>query len=203
MLLSSASGPRLHGRRNSNAMPNMIDTTSLYPYLVPETYEQLAGAASGFYRPIGGGIVAAVVRELPNSVASLSPRDLDEMAQDEDAVWEIAMHNLHRELSEGRIVVQTIDFPGGGQGLLIGPHWVAASVLLHTGAYPWFEEALGSSDLAAVVANREALFLYSRSADPEVLRGADIFEREALANVVKPLGPVRFALNGDGPEALL
>jgi hypothetical protein len=176
----------------------MASPEEIFPCIVPISYLNAVGSSSCIHRPIGNGLVSMLVVDSGVSIRNLSPIEADDLVESIADAWHLAIYNLDQAFQNQRLVVHVMDYPSGGKGVLIGPSYLAPSLLIHPGIPLWLMQLLGAEDLLAVVPERDSAFVYSASAAADVLAGAEKFAFEAGTNSTKPYGRQLFSITTAG-----
>jgi hypothetical protein len=137
--------------------------------------------------------------DFDSALRSVAPPELIEIGLDEDQAWAVAMENLGREISEGRLRLGIGDFEDGGKAAFFDGHWLASAAIFHNGLYPWFSNELGSDDLYALISERDSAVVFSGDCSPLVRERVELFASKAASQSRKPFGRNLFRLEADGP----
>ena len=150
--------------------------------LVPDDY--LPPDIATVHAPFAESVVATVVVDLPSSVRSLAPSDLDEWGLTPHDVWSRAWANTRRHPEP--IDVATVEIAGGPMTVAHGEHFYTASRVR------WLEDLVGPvAPFGALVAipRRSTVLVH-------VIRDADVM------NAVEPLVLNARLLHLEGPRSV-
>ena len=181
----------------------MLDPQSLYPSVVPRSYLTELGYESCSYAGLGPNLVVMLWHDLSSAFRSVSPVELSQIEMTEDAAWAVAMGNLSRELTEGRLQVGIGNFEDGGKAAFLDGHWLASATIFHAGLYPWFRAELGCAELCALVSERDSAVIFASDCSDLVREKAELFISKAAQFSRKPFGRNFYRLEDDGPIHVL
>jgi hypothetical protein len=153
----------------------MLDRDSLLPSVAPRSYLTELGEGSCSYAGLGPNLIVMLSLDLDSALRSVAPPELIEIGLDEDQAWAVAMENLGREISEGRLRLGIGDFEDGGKAAFFDGHWLASAAIFHNGLYPWFSNELGSDDLYALVSERDSAVVFAGDCSPLVRERVELF----------------------------
>jgi uncharacterized protein YtpQ (UPF0354 family) len=138
-----------------------LDSTKVFPYLVPTEYLQHHGDAPAW--PLGHKIYIVLVLDLGSAVRNVTKEDLEQLRLTPDDARQLAVGNLDKLLARGAIGMRMFTGPQGKPFILLGGHWAAASSILVPTFLQSAPKNLGSDEVCISIPNRDALLIFPKS----------------------------------------
>lgn len=133
----------------------------IYPYVVPKSWVEYAGAEDLVTWPFSDEIRMVIVVDGKGTVRNLRPQELDELGETADSIFDIAARNLARSFEKGDFELGSATLVDGVQIGCARGNWMAPAGGLILGTlYQAMKEQFGADEFAAVAVNQECLFAF-------------------------------------------
>lgn len=176
----------------------MLEASSLFPYVAPESYLAELGEGSYVAWGYGGDLVVMLMSDMGSSVKSVNPLELKEIGLSDESAWQTCFDNLDRILNAGEIGFRVDALSSGTKAFIVDEHWAASALTLHPSFFLTAANALGSEDLRVLVPSRDSAIVVTTS--------SLTLERHAILDLAsalramsrKPFSPNEFRLSATG-----
>ncbi len=177
-----------------------LQHSDIYPYIISKDYPS-PDSTSGIAYSIGHELKATLVRETGDLVTNISKQEIDEMKLSVNQAWLLAIENLKTKFRNGDINAAIFNGPRDKPFLLIGGHWLAASIILLPNLYEWAQQNFNTDTLCASIPHRAALLIFEK-VDTGYLTDMIKMIKEKESNEPKQLSFGLFELTSNGISVL-
>ena len=133
-----------------------IDPSKLFPSILPKTSLAEFEPGSTISLDMGEGMIAVLVEDSDDeAVDSVSPAAVREQDLPLDDLWDRAFQNLGELFGSGVIPVQVGALQTGEKTVIVGPHWLASSMLASPGLQEYFARLLEAPELQVYLPGQE------------------------------------------------
>lgn len=132
-----------------------IELANLYPSIVPKTWLTDFEPGSTITLDMREGMVALLVEDFGEAIENVSPAAVHEQDVPLDDLWDRAYQNLGELFGSGAMAVQVGALQTGEKTVIVGPHWLASSMLASPGLQEYFARLLESPELQAYLPGQE------------------------------------------------
>jgi hypothetical protein len=139
-----------------------LDTSKIYPYVVPSGYFDAIGKKNTIVNPLGHGLETALVLDLDGLVQNLTPNDLSSLSLSSSGATQKAIENLELLAMSNLIGKNRFVGPIQKPFILFGGHWAAATCILLPKLRTMGLKNIGSEELCVCIPHREALLMFAK-----------------------------------------
>ena len=177
----------------------MIDHSLVYPAVAPRSYLVDLGEGACSYTDLGPNLIVMLSLDLDSALRNVAPAELADAGLTDDGAWDLALENLGKQVSIGRLQLLVVAFQNGEKAAYFEGHWLGSAAIYHNGLYPWFQKELASNNLLALVSERDSSVIFPADCSAFTREEVERFSCNAAANARKPFGRNLFRLEVDGP----
>lgn len=175
-----------------------LELAKVYPSVVPEIGAAELDGEPKLTLDLGQGMLAILVEDFDDTIENVSPVDARELGLPEDDLWDRAFQNLGALFASGAIPVQVGTNPSGEKTSIVGPHWLASSMLSSPGLQEYFAGLLGSKDLLAHLPGRDIVVFAPYPCSAEIAAEAVNIVSRVQSEIVKPWADLSFVFTQEG-----
>jgi hypothetical protein len=190
---------------SASPTPKALNRKSLdliYPYVVPKTWVEYAGADALLTWEFSDDVRMVLVVDGKGNVRNLRPQDLEDLGETPESAFDIATRNLARSFEQQEFQLGSVTLLDGVQIGCARGNWMAPAGGLMLGAlYDAMTQQFGTEEFAAVAVNQQCLFAFptdERTLASDSLRAAIDDE---FGGSVKPISRSWLKLDGSWPSA--
>lgn len=173
----------------------------LYPYVVPKSWVEYAGAHALVSWPFSDDVRVVLVVDGDGMVRNVRPEDLDAISISPEEAMDVAAQNLGRAWQSGQFEFGCATLKDGTRIGASRGNWMApAGGLMLGNFFEALRDDLGSAELAAIAINQECLFAFP--ADQKTLASSSlrIAVDDEFKGHRKPISRSWLLLNGGWPK---
>lgn len=174
----------------------------IYPVVCHENYLNELGESNYFAADFAADLALVLWHDKGDIAKMVAPAELATLGVSKADLWNHAFENLNRELNQGQIHFDVVGFPNDEKILVAGPHWLASTLAIHEGLYPFVADQIGSPDILVVVPAREKAIFFPKSCSPSLLSAVQAIAGDVAKASLKPFGWRLLSFSQDGAEAV-
>ena len=175
-----------------------INLAKLYPSVVPEASADELGEGPRLTLEIGESMIAILVEDFDDAIENVLPDDVKALGLPEDDVWDRAYQNLGELFRSGDIPVQIGTRQTGETTAIVGPHWLASSMLSSPGLQEYFCGRLGATALLAHLPGRDFVVFTPHPCSEEISSEAADIVKRLQGDLPNPWVDLSFVFTQDG-----
>ncbi|WP_306475756.1 hypothetical protein [Methyloversatilis sp.] len=174
----------------------------IYPVVCHESYLSELGEGNYFAADFGHDLALLLWHDHGGTLKLVTPSELSTLGVSKADLWNHAFENFNRALNQGQINFDLVGFPNDEKILVAGPHWLASTLAIHEGLYPFVAEQIGSPEVLVVVPAREKAIFFSKRCSLSLRSAVEAIAEDVARASLKPFGWRLLSLSQDGAEAI-
>lgn len=173
----------------------------LYPYVVPKSWVEYAGADALVSWPFSDDVRVVLVVDGAGMVRNVRPEDLEMISVSPDEAMDIAVQNLGRAWQAGQFEFGCATLKDGTRIGAARGNWMApAGGLMLGNLFEALRGDLGCAELAAIAVNQECLFAFPIDEKTLGSTSLRIAVDDEFNGHRKPISRSWLLLNGSWPQ---